>query len=178
MIYLAAQCWRRTFSLYLCPLQVCHISVACRQVPEFHWHFICPCWEPGLLGLRWSMWLQILDLPSQSMQGSLKYLLFCGRSCRNPNKKFSISETRPDLHLMFCLLAPNLCCRKLWRVCLPPWLYVVISVGFQAGGWAVLLPPHSAAHVAEGAWIGPDVQHFADQLLRSPLLPGHCLTFW
>lgn len=59
-----------------------------------------------------------------------------------------------------------------------PWVYVVISVGSKEGGWAVLLPPRSAARVAEGAWIGPDVQHFADQLLRILLLPGHCLTFW
>lgn len=43
----------------------------------------------------------------------------------------------------------------------------------------MLLLPHSAARVAAGAWIGPpDVQHFADQLLRTLQLPGRCLTFW
>lgn len=36
----------------------------------------------------------------------------------------------------------------------------------------MLLPPCSAAGVAEGAWAGPDVQHFADQPLRTPQLPG------
>lgn len=41
----------------------------------------------------------------------------------------------------------------------------------------MLLLPHGAARVAEGAWIGPDVQHFADQLLRTLQLPGRCLTF-
>lgn len=43
----------------------------------------------------------------------------------------------------------------------------------------MLLPPCSAAGVAEGAWAGPDVQHFADQPLRAPSFQGtHCLTFW
>lgn len=42
----------------------------------------------------------------------------------------------------------------------------------------MLLPPCSAARVAEVVWVRPDVQHFADQLLRAQQLPGRCLTFW
>lgn len=138
VVYLAAQCWRRGYSLCLCPQQVGHISVACRQVPEFNQHFISPCWEPGLLGLQWSIWLQILDLPSQSTQGSLKYLHFWGRSHRNHPRRSSLLGRQGQmsiycfvlLHLIFAVES----CDGYSLACLPPWVYVVISVGFQEGG--------------------------------------------